>query len=271
MISSYYRVSGFILLGLASLCAAGQQSIFLPHSLTLEQAQKQVALQLETGTLECAFDIHKVILNPSSKKQLALLATDPARFQLLSFLTSISLLKHALSTVTHISLKSIFTALPELTIEKFIEPIEQTHPKLVSLLIRMANALELNSDVAILIERLVEKQIPVRIASNINARIYDELKTQLAAEKKNIFSLFTRNDSNREGKVVNHGGICKPDERYFEEYTREFNPNNNKLFVFIDDKKENVIAAQKHGSFIGIVFTNAKQLESDLTTLGVLT
>jgi FMN phosphatase YigB (HAD superfamily) len=247
-----------------------EQTIFLPSEFTLEHAQQLVAQKIKTDSLELAFDIHKVILNPSSKKQIALLAKDPARFQLLSFLTSISLAKHAWTSIAHLTLRPLLSTLPELTIEKFIEPIEATHPQLVTLLIKLANALELDKNVAGVIEKLAHKQIPIRVASNINSRVFAELKEQLIEEKNNIFSLFTLSDNQVEGKVVSNGGICKPDARYFEEYGAEFNPHNNKLLVFIDDKKENVLAAHKHDSFIGIVFKNAKQLESDLITLGIL-
>lgn len=268
MILSKKHVSALFIL-LVPTVVLTEQTIFLPRELTLEHAQQLVAQKLKTGSLEFAFDIHKVILNPSSKKQLALLAKDPARFQLLSFLTSISLVKHAWTSIAHLTLRPLLSTLPELTIEKFIEPIETTHPQLVTLLIKLANALELNKDVAVIIEKLTYKRIPIRVASNINCRVFAELKAQLAEEKNNIFSLFTQSDSKSEGKVVSNGGICKPDAQYFDEYVAEFNGDNDKLFIFIDDKKENVVAAHKQGSFIGIVFKNAKQLESDLITLGI--
>ncbi|MFZ5954309.1 MAG: hypothetical protein ACOYT8_04400 [Candidatus Dependentiae bacterium] len=272
MILRHFRLI-FTLLFIPVLCSAAQSSILFPQAMTFEKAKQLIKEKYESEQLECAFDIHKVILNGSLKKQLNLLTNDPARYKLFSFLTSLSLLKHASAGLAQMILRPLaggFIQIPELTIEKFIEPIQEKDPELVRLLISMANSLELDTHVAGIIEQLAEKQIPLRVASNINYVVFEHLKKQLSQEKNNVFSLFTKNTQNLEGKVVKSGGVSKPDQRFFEEYANEYNKDNNKLFIFIDDKKENVQAAIKQGSFIGIVFKNAHQLKSDLIKLGVL-
>lgn len=247
-----------------------EPTICLPQSWSLEQTKQQIAHKLITKELEFAFDIHKVIAKASVKKQISTVVNDPAKYQLFSFLTNFSLLKHATSSLAQMICASLNPQIGELCIERFIEPLQQQNrTELVGLLIKMANALEINQDVATIIEQLATKKIPVRVASNINHLVFEHLKKQLNDDKKNIFSLFTKNENNLEGKVVMLNGVSKPDPRFFEEYNAEYNATRTKLFIFIDDKKENIDSALQQGSFVGIVFKNANQLKSDLYTLGI--
>ncbi len=61
--------------------------------------------------------------------------------------------------------------------------------------------------------------------------------------------------------------MVKPDMEIYEYVLKELNAKSEEC-VFIDDKAENIEAAEKLGIH-GIVFENKEQLKQDLEELGV--
>lgn len=99
-----------------------------------------------------------------------------------------------------------------------------------------------------------------RIASNIGSAEYSHLSRKHPA----LFSYF------KGGKMVDYspdGTTKKPDLMYFHHYQQEFNPYGKRVIIFIDDKLENVKAANSAGMY-GILYLDAIQLRNDLKELG---
>ncbi len=102
-----------------------------------------------------------------------------------------------------------------------------------------------------------------RVCSNIGTQEFVRLK-------KKHRTLFEKFDG---GKTVSYSAdgtpsTKKPEINYFIEYQNMYNPDRSKTIIFIDDKIENVIAAEQAG-FVAILFISAVQLRADLKRLGV--
>lgn len=69
--------------------------------------------------------------------------------------------------------------------------------------------------------------------------------------------------------VSGREGLIKPDPQIFELLSRRFDLDPERT-VFVDDLQKNIDAAERLG-FIGLLFTDATQLRSDLAELGLLT
>lgn len=99
-----------------------------------------------------------------------------------------------------------------------------------------------------------------RIASNIGTSEY----AQLSRKHPALFGYF------KGGKMVDYspdGTTKKPDLMYFHHYQQEFNPLGRRVIIFIDDKPENVAAANRAGMY-GIHYIDAAQLRNHLKELG---
>ncbi|BDC34934.1 hypothetical protein Noda2021_08920 [Candidatus Dependentiae bacterium Noda2021] len=268
-------ISAIILFSTILTNAQEKITILLPQQTTLTQAKQLIAEKKQQHLIELAFDIHDVILHPKAQKQLSTLVRSPQKYQLLKFITNPYLTAHAVKSLLTLIGGAFNSVLdkpaPAVKIETFLEPLKNHNDlQLHNLLIELANSLEVDRDVEAIIKHTAQSGIPIRVASNINETVFFQLKQKLKAEKITVFSWFSKDTHNCEGKVVKMRGICKPQHEYFEEYLAAYNPHNNKLFIFIDDRKENVQAAVQSGSFIGIIFNSAEQLKKDLHTLGVL-
>jgi len=101
------------------------------------------------------------------------------------------------------------------------------------------------------------------VASNIGKKHYEILK-------KKFPEIF--NDTMiQDGLVVDPWEepiLKKPDHMYFRVLQKMFNPNKNNILVFIDDKQENVDAANKCG-IIGILTKDVKYLVKQLNAEGL--
>jgi len=101
------------------------------------------------------------------------------------------------------------------------------------------------------------------VASNIGTKHYQLIKKK--------FPLLFNDTMVQDGLVVDawEAPICKkPMHTYFTRLHTMFNPNNDKILVFIDDKLENVKAAQGC-NMIGIHMKSIKQLTQELEKIGI--
>ncbi len=119
-------------------------------------------------------------------------------------------------------------------------------------------------------EKLVEqlsKYFTLRIASNIGDQFYIDLKKKHAT----FFNHFTGGTTvaYRYGKKP----VTKPFSTYYQQHDKNYNPEKKKIILFVDDKKENVKAAAKHG-WVGIHIykkkNQAQQLHNALQQLKIM-
>lgn len=117
-----------------------------------------------------------------------------------------------------------------------------------------------------LIQRLHRKKYKLFIASNVSK---DEIALHKEDKRtRDVFKCFT------DGVMVDDAPgktpIKKPDPRFFQELKRIMQQHcgENTKFIFIDDKIENIKAAEKEG-FITIHCTDPLKLQEQLRALGV--
>ena len=155
----------------------------------------------------------------------------------------------------------------EKTGEAFLEiALQHDNMALVDLIKQVANQQKPIDDTVAIIKELKQNGYVNHIGSNIGPIIFDDLKQKLPdVFKSNLFD-FDKSQlaSYKKGKV-----LCKPDTTFFIQYLQKNNldPNKTKI-IFIDDKIENVEAAQQVG-IIGIHFKNPNQLRVDLINHGI--
>lgn len=133
--------------------------------------------------------------------------------------------------------------------------------------------------------KTIRPEITQRFASNIGPRLLAILKAKFQNLYKSSLLEMIQNgkivDYSKFGKEPNQSPanhlatVGKPEQGFFEDYNRTYNADN-KTIIFIDDKIENIRAANKAG-WVGIHFdlSNKQQnpleaLKADLATLGVL-
>ncbi len=101
------------------------------------------------------------------------------------------------------------------------------------------------------------------VASNIGENHYDHLKPK--------FPEIFNDNMVQDGLTVNAWEspiLKKPDHMYFRRLQKKFNPNKDKVLVFVDDKQENVDAANKCG-IIGILTKDVKYLVEQFNAEGL--
>jgi FMN phosphatase YigB (HAD superfamily) len=125
---------------------------------------------------------------------------------------------------------------------------------------------EVYDDTEKIIKRLHKKGYPLFYASNISKDEIDMHSER--SETRDLFSCFT--DGVKVDDAPGKRSLKKPSAAYFDELkeimTRACGPDVR--FVFIDDKLENVQAAQRAG-FIGIHCKKPEQLWKQLRHIGI--
>ena len=119
----------------------------------------------------------------------------------------------------------------------------------------MKEAIGVNLDMYALVDELKEKQIPVGLLSNIDARLAKLIRG---------FSLYEPFEPCLLSCEI---GMEKPDPKIYELLIKKLNLPANEI-VFIDDKPENVQAAKEVG-LDAIVFESQSQLRAELNARGV--
>ena len=154
--------------------------------------------------------------------------------------------------------------------DSFIHLAEKyNNPHLKEMVLLASNAQKPMQDTVTIIQELAQNGYTHHIGSNIGNSSFIAISDPKQFPE---FSPIFKNFDLAQSHVVAHTNghvIKKPDPKFFEQYLAK-----NKIdlktttVIFIDDKKENIQAAQKLG-FTGVQFKNATQLRSDLSALGI--
>lgn len=159
------------------------------------------------------------------------------------------------------------------TSEELIHVIrDQNNPELEELIYQVANIQEPIPGTVALIQELHRMGYQHYIGSNIGSSIFADLINPLKHPQfAPLFSQFNLEHPQTVDFELAHPEktIKKPAPEFYQEFLRK---NNIDLattnVIFVDDRLENVRAAQKAG-FIGIHFKYPSQLRKDLHWLGV--
>lgn len=255
-------ISGILI---SILCVSNAaSSIHLPQDIHFEDVISTITDKKALKKVEFAFDLHKVVLKERLQDQLVTLFKNANKLQILGIMRSPTLL----FGLSKLAVKALVR---EVTFEE-MSVLLKYHNKqqLLDTVIQIVNTQEVNSEVEAIIKALKEQEYVVRVASNINTMVFEELKRQLAQKGSNVFAYFNLDQDGSEGKTIaNSNTARKPNLVFFKEYLERYNDDGQKLIIFIDDKLDNVRAAIQLG-FIGIHFVNANQLEADLKLLTLI-
>lgn len=169
--------------------------------------------------------------------------------------------------VLKLLLKGIFK---ESSSDKFVHLADKyENPHLKEFIILASNSQRLMHETVDIIKELAQNGYTHHIGSNIGQTAFLELSDpETSPEFCDLFKLFDLEQSHvvahKDGLVVK-----KPDPEFFKQYLEKNNLDlESTQIIFIDDKKENVIAAREIG-FTAIRFKNADQLRKDLAELGI--
>ena len=140
-------------------------------------------------------------------------------------------------------------------------------PQMASYVKERANAQNITPGMEKMIAEL-SKQFTLRIASNIGDQFYLDLKQKHASFFKHF------NDGSTVAYRYGQNAIAKPYDTFYQQHNKIYNPDGKKIILFVDDKKENVKAAAKHG-WVGIHIDKKKnqahQLREALQKLKIIT
>ena len=213
-------------------------SLFCVNPLITAQAKIAPVSPLNTVY---AFDMHKVFMEQSWTK----------------LVTSLLYTYHV-KTIQLLDLKNRHKVG-----EKYFERMEKKHPSLKGITKHFEHFL-LNQpfmhDTLKLIRELKQKGYKVYVLSNCAQETYDKLQVKYPA----VFNLF-------DGEYLpskNNNYNAKPHSSFYREFKVYLGQqgHGSKQIIFIDDKEKNVSAAKKE-NIIGIQFTGAKKLRTDIMKL----
>ncbi len=195
---------------------------------------------------EIFWDIHKVIIQKSKSDMLQTLWQTPNKLAILSHIFNWGLLKdlYAISKTDSSG-------------GAYVERLREEDERLADFAMNMANSQVLLDGMEDLILDLADKGYTMYVASNIGSLVFDRLKQKYP-------HIFNENVI-KNGKTVDFQSdklLEKPDSQFFVELA-QLRDENKPYAIFIDDKQENVDAANNNG-FIGILFKNSEQLVQEL-------
>jgi len=196
-----------------------------------------------------AFDLHDVIFTFDYKKVAKVLWKWNHKWAIIATLFHPSLVWQLLKMLWH-----------DATDEQFYELFEKRRPILMPLIFEMTNAQKLIPGMNVLLKKLSNKGYELHILSNIGPRRFE----QLSKDFPEIISLF------KKVKIVQpHGkhSLRKPDKQFFTDYLKEYKQDHQQI-IFVDDKKENINAAQELG-IDAILYKSPKQLQDQLVNRNI--
>ncbi|MFI5332696.1 MAG: HAD family hydrolase [Candidatus Babeliales bacterium] len=197
------------------------------------------------------FDIHGVLCTTDYPRALSLIFNSKHVIRILSYLRSPSIIKMLIRLWHNHAVAG-----------HYVQQLTQAKPELatyIPLLKRIANAQKPNNTVLNLVNQMKQRGFELHILSNIDATIFDELT-------KIHTTMFTHFDAVQSTQSSDKYG--KPHSWIFTRYLSTHVPAGKQV-IFIDNKKKNIIAAQKLG-IIGIHYRNPRQLVRALKKLQIL-
>lgn len=262
-----------ILILTSSMTRIESQTIFPPYGISQKDLINYVQAKKAEHKLEFAFDIHKVLIHKIPSSQFYMMWDYPNKLEFVKCLFDIQLMQ----TLSSMLLQLICNMLPWNTVYKDVTSGQliaafntANKPGLAEFFTAIVNTQEIDPAMMALIITLKNSGYPLHVASNIGKPIYIKLKQQLEDSHENIFAYFDKEDQGMEGKTVDLSVSIaeKPNPLYYTQYLDSYDPNREKLTVFVDDKLVNILPATGQG-FLGIHFKNAEQLKNDLSILGI--
>ncbi len=201
------------------------------------------------------FDLHDVVLKKDSKRRIKLTITNPIRT-----------IRFARNMVSKDGLNN--------GEEYALKLKERGSKKQAALVRKFSTAYKVNADVVEIINALKAKGYTVSMASNIGRQNLDDLLNPHLFDNgqklEKRIKVRTAIESFDELVFVDYEGqdfVSKPNPEYFAVLRNNCGSDTHALFV--DDKKENVKAAENCGLH-GIRFKSAKQLKKEFQALGIL-
>jgi len=240
--TSFFIARGWYLQHKISVKTAHQQKKLVPHN------KKDITF---------LWDLHDVVFEHTMKDRLSIIWQYDrlgAAFKNLDYNT--------LSVIGRYFLKILYLIRAEVTSAELLYYAQKANnTAFVDLVLRIAQAEKPIAGTVSIIEQLTKDGYAQDVGSNIGNLACDALAEKfpdIFAHFKNRHVIAMEND-----KLVSR----KPAPSYFTRYMERYNKKASHI-IFIDDKKENIAAAQSLG-IIGLLFTSPEQLQADLETLGI--
>lgn len=238
-----------------------QSKIYTPHTQTLKE--------LTTKPVEFAWDIHDTLCQKNKGEVAKITVT-----HLPTVLGNVRTIK---KEIKKIKSEHEFAA-GELYVAHFEKNNKQ---KIAQFIEKISNAYKPTNGIMQLIDELSQKGYTHRLASNIGKKHLAILDSKLRTRYTcNLFSYMNGGviidygvDADKTNTVTKTAPYYvqkpKPCHDLYHMYNKAYNPESQKVIIFIDDKIQNIQAATQNG-WIGIHFTSVKQLRADLIELGLL-
>lgn len=260
----FYKV---LLLTLTIVAGTAQAIVYFPQGITILQVKNSKNIQV-------AWDIHNVLAQKDGLQQVA--AVVPNFFDIIW---------------TKITGNKAWQEIAQLPKgddpsgeARYVIFLKHGQYDLALMVEDAANAYRPRAGMEQIVFDIAKTGITQRLASNIGPKFLINLDTKF--KKKygcKIFDVIKAGkiiDYSKYGKnpIANRGShlasVGKPNPLFYDEYNLAYVNGKNSIVIFIDDKLDNVITANKAG-WVGIHFDLNKkdpvaQLRADLKTLGIL-
>jgi len=207
-----------------------------------------------------AFDLHKVIVQPS-KNRIYNGLVNRNMLPEVNMQLPLTLAKVAayLPPVSYYTAKLLYeggTGEQYYTLFQYYD-----YNRLAQAVINIANDQTPISGTVNIIQELKDKGYMIDLASDIGQTFLPDLMKKYPS----TFDMIA--DKQTVDYINTNQPIHKPSIQYFQDYLEKY--GNGKTIIFIDDKEKNVAAAKQAG-MIGIVFKDPEQLRKDLVKMGIL-
>lgn len=243
-------------------------TVYYPHGVSL--------IEIQSSTVEIAWDIHNVLAEKDGNAKAGAIVGDifPIIFTKLS------------GNAAWDEIDQINRKVKDISGEAYVRVFTRHgQPSLARMAEKAANAYKPRKGMSSLVVDIAKAGIKQRLASNIGPVCFTNLDAKFKDKSCYLFDMMHpgllinyQPYGLYQGKAIanTYHQLCfinKPHPDFFATYNALFNPNNDIIIIFIDDKLENIQAAVAAG-WIGIHFDiNQKDsvsiLRSELASLGI--
>lgn len=204
------------------------------------------------------WDLHDVILEKKLKNWFMIGLTFNRKWELIR-----SLNKKSLTIMTTFILEKLKITKKQMVSEELVKAAQTTNNEaLVQLVVEICTAYSPIKDTVKIIEKLSHLGYKHHLGSNIGITVYNHCRSKFDAIFK-AFEAFSIPFDNSANKIVK-----KPHLDFFTTHIEKNNLRADQC-IFIDDKLDNVLAAQKVGMH-GIHFKNPEQLAIELRKMNII-